>query len=62
VVARSVETKESDVLPEEAGEPEPDTDADLAADVESPDVAGDATIDGSGTTPTATETPGEGEA
>ena len=56
VVARSVETKEAEVLPDDAAE------ADADVDGESPDAAGDATIDGSGTTPTDTETPEEGEA
>ena len=56
VVARSVETKEAEVLPDDTAEPG------TGADTESPDAAGDATIDGSGTTPTDTETPGEGDA
>jgi DNA gyrase subunit A len=56
VVARSVETKEADVLPGDAAEPA------RGADDESPDEAGDATIDGSAATPTETETQGEGEA
>ena len=56
VVARSVETKEAEVLPDDAAEPI------AGADVESPDTPGDATIDGSGTTPTDPETPEEGEA
>jgi DNA gyrase subunit A len=56
VVARSVETKEGEVVPDDASEPVAD------ADAESPDTSGDATIDGSGTTPTDTETPEEGEA
>ena len=55
VVARSVETKESDVLPDDAGAADD-------ADVESPDAAGDATIDGSVNTPSDSETPEEGEA
>jgi DNA gyrase subunit A len=56
VVARSVETKEGEVLPDDASEPV------AGADAESPDTPEDATIDGSGTTPTDTETPEEGEA
>jgi DNA gyrase subunit A len=56
VVARSVETREADVLPDEPTEPG------AGADAESPDVAGDATIDGSGTTPTDPEIQEEGEA
>ena len=56
VVARSVETKEADVLPDESAEPGTD------ADAKSPDAAGDATIAGSGTTPTDTEPPEEGDA
>ncbi len=56
VVARSVETKEAEVLPDETAEATPGT------DVESPDTAEDATIDGSGTTPNDPETPEEGEA
>jgi DNA gyrase subunit A len=56
VVARSVETKEDDVLPDDAAEPG------SAVDAESPDVVEDATIDGSGTTPTDTEPPEEGDA
>ncbi|HET8961866.1 DNA gyrase subunit A [Nocardioides sp.] len=56
VVARSVETKEAEVLPDETSE------AGAATDAESPDVAEDATIEGSGTTPTDPETPEEGEA
>ena len=56
VVARSVETKESDVLPDESAESGDDVDA------ESPEAAGDATIAGSGTTPTDTEPPEEGDA
>ena len=56
VVARSVETKEAEVLPDDAADPG------TGVDAESPDAAEDATIDGSGTTPTATETPEEGDA
>ena len=56
VVARSVETKEAEVLPDEAAETAP------AEDAESPDAAEDATIDGSGTTPNDPDTPEEGEA
>jgi DNA gyrase subunit A len=56
VVARSVETREAEVLPDDAGEPG------SGADTESPDAPGDATIDGSAPTPTDSETPGEGEA
>jgi len=56
VVARSVETKEAEVLPDDVAEPVD------GADAESPDAPGDATIDGSGTTPTDAETPEEGEA
>ena len=56
VVARSVETKEAEVLPDDAAEPVD------GADAESPDAPGDATIDGSGTTPNDPETPEEGEA
>jgi len=56
VVARSVETKEADVLPDESAEPGADVDA------KSPDEVGDATIAGSGTTPTDTEPPEEGDA
>ncbi len=56
VVARSVETKESDVLPDESAESGDDVDA------KSPEAAGDATIAGSGTTPTDTEPPEEGDA
>jgi DNA gyrase subunit A len=60
VVARSVETKEAEVLPDEAAEAGAEPDA--VADAESPDVAGDATIDGSEPTSSAPETPEEGEA
>ena len=56
VVARSVETKEAEVLPDDAAE------AGGTVDEESPDAAGDATIDGSATTPNDSETQGEGEA
>ena len=56
VVARSVETKEAEVLPDEAAEPA------AGADTESPDAAEDATIDGSEPTSTDSEPPGEGEA
>jgi DNA gyrase subunit A len=56
VVARSVETKEAEVLPDDAADPV------AGADAESPDTPGDATIDGSATTPTDSEPPGEGEA
>jgi DNA gyrase subunit A len=56
VVARSVETQESEVLPEDAAAPAG------GSDTESPDEAGDATIDGSVTTATDSETPEEGGA
>ena len=56
VVARSVETTEAEVLPDETAEATSGTDA------ESPDTAEDATIEGSGTTPNDPETPEEGEA
>ncbi|HET7194698.1 MAG TPA: DNA gyrase subunit A [Nocardioides sp.] len=56
VVARSVETKEAEVLPDDVAEPGD------GADAESRDAPGDATIDGSATSPTDSETPGEGEA
>jgi DNA gyrase subunit A len=60
VVARSVETREAEVLPDDSAEPGAEPDA--VADTESPDAAEDATIDGSEPTPSAPETPEEGEA
>jgi DNA gyrase subunit A len=51
VVARSVETKVAEVLPDDTA------DSSTAADAESPDALGDATIDGSGTTQTDPEPP-----